>query len=46
MEKVAAMVEPFRLLRRLGKDMPNEEMYQLTLFDDFEGKPFYVEEGV
>lgn len=42
----SAMVEPFRLLRRLGKDMPNEEMYQLTLFDDFEGKPFYVEEGV
>lgn len=40
----SAMVEPFRLLRRLGKDMPNEEMYQLTLFDDFEGKPFYVEE--
>lgn len=41
-----AMVEPFSLLRRLGKDAPNEESYQLTLFDDFEDQPFYVEEGV
>lgn len=42
----AAMVEPFSLLRRLGKEAPNEESYQLTLFDDFEDQPFYVEEGV
>lgn len=40
-----AMTEPFSLLRRLGKDSPTEEMYQLTLFDDSYMDEFSVEEG-
>ena len=39
------MIEPFALLRRLGKDMPVDEAYQLTLFDDDNTQIFTVEEG-
>ena len=41
----SAMIEPFALLRRLGKDMPVDEAYQLTLFDDDNTQIFTVEEG-
>lgn len=40
-----AMIEPFSLLRRLGKDIPYEEAYQLSLFDEKEDRLFYVREG-
>lgn len=41
----AAMNDPFSLLRRLGKEVPPEDEYQLTLFDDQEEQLYSVEEG-
>ena len=41
----AAMSDPFSLLRRLGKEMPVEDAYQLTLFEDQEEQIYSVEEG-
>lgn len=41
-----AMVEPFSLLRRLGKSSPQESEYQLSLFNVDDEQEFTVEGGV
>lgn len=40
-----AMEEPARLLRRLGKGQPQNDVYQLTLFNDESYDEYSVEEG-
>lgn len=39
------MVEPFSLLRRLGKSSPQESEYQLSLFNVDDEQEFTVEGG-
>jgi len=41
----SAMREPFKLLRRLGKELSDNNMYQQTLFDEDFMKVVSVEEG-
>lgn len=40
-----AMLEPFTLLRRLGKTLPQESEYQLSLFNVDDEQEFTVEGG-